>query len=142
MSYESTPSPKKQQLLNQLHQRTYIRLGTSPVHGIGVFANRDISKGQSGLFSNDPSEWIHLTHAELAALPTSSRTMIENFCLYDDAGYFVPEYGFDMVDPVIYINHAEKPNIQSVNEGSDFVALCDIAAGEELFLDYGELVDE
>ena len=142
MSTESTSSSKKQQLLNQLSQRTFVRLGTSSVHGIGVFANRAIKKGQSGLFSNDSSEWIHLTHAEIMSLPQSSQSLIANFCLYDEAGYFVPEYGFDLIDPVIYINHAETPNIQSVNEGADFVALCDIAAGEELFLDYGELVDQ
>ncbi|MFM7710903.1 MAG: SET domain-containing protein-lysine N-methyltransferase [Ferruginibacter sp.] len=142
MSTESTSSSKKQQLLNQLCHRTSIRLGTSSVHGIGVFANRDIKKGQSGLFSNDSSDWIHLTHEEIASLPPSSRSLIENFCLYDEAGYFVPEYGFELIDPVIYINHAEIPNIQSVYDGADFVALRDIAEGEELFVDYGELVDE
>jgi SET domain-containing protein len=30
----------------------------------------------------------------------------------------------------------------SINEGDDFEALRDIQAGEELFIDYGEIVDE
>ena len=54
----------------------------------------------------------------------------------------MPEYGFKMIDLVIYLNHSDDPNIISINEGENFETLRDIAAGEELFVDYGDIVAE
>lgn len=132
----------KQKLIQELTHHTFIMLKPSPVQGIGVFAIRNISKGQRNLFSNDQSEWIKIAKSEIEGLPSSSRFLVENHCLYDDENYYVPEYGFKMIDPVIYINHSDIPNIKSINDGMDFEALRDINEGEELFLDYGEIVDE
>ena len=91
----------RQKLLNQLAYHTYIMLKPSPVQGIGVFAIRDIPKGQTKIFSEDQSEWIKIPKSEIEKLPTSSRFLVENHCLYDDGNYFVPEYGFKMIDPII-----------------------------------------
>ena len=131
----------KADLLKELSQNTFVMLRPSAVQGIGVFAIRDISKGQRQLFSQDKSEWIKIPKEEVEKLPEHSRFLVENHCLYDDDNYFVPEYGFKMIDPVIYLNHADIPNVISINEGEDFEALRDIKSGEELFIDYGEIVD-
>ncbi len=130
----------RKQLLEELFNNTTIMLRPSKVDGIGVFAVTDIEKGRRNIFSNDKSEWISISRDEVAQLPQHSRALIENFCLYDDENYFVPEYGFKMLDLVIYINHSDEPNIISINDGEDFEALRHINAGEELFLDYGEIV--
>jgi SET domain-containing protein len=45
------------------------------------------------------------------------------------------------MDIVIFLNHSEEPNIISINDGEDFETLRDIKAGEELFIDYGEIVE-
>ena len=132
---------KKERLLKDLQQNTWVALQPSAVAGIGVFALVDIPKGQQGIFSSDASEWIHISKGEVEALPPHSRFLVENHCLYDEDGYFVPEYGFKMVDLVVYLNHADDPNVASLDEGQDFVALKDIRAGEELFVDYGAIVD-
>ncbi|MEI2749378.1 MAG: SET domain-containing protein [Ferruginibacter sp.] len=132
----------KAQLLAELAQNTFVALKPSPIEGIGVFAIADIKEGQSGLFSKDKSEWIAVTKAEVEALPPHSRFLVENHCLYDDEHYFIPEYGFKMIDLVVYLNHSDEPNVRSINEGEDFVALRQIKAGEELLINYGEIVDE
>lgn len=131
----------KEKLLNELKKNTFVGLRTSPVAGIGVFALTAIKKGQRGIFSNDKSEWIKLSKEEVAQLPEHSKALIENFCLFDEENYFVPEYGFKMVDLVIYLNHDDNPNVMSINDGEDFEALRDIKVGEELFIDYGEIVN-
>ena len=131
----------KESLMNELRNNTVVMLKPSPVQGIGVFAVTDITKGQRNIFSNDNSEWIKISKEEIVSLPQHSRAIVENFCLYDEDHYFVPEYGFKMVDLVIYLNHSDEPNVRSINEGENFEALTDIKAGEELFVDYGEIVD-
>ena len=132
---------KKQALLNQLLKETFVTIRSSSVHGIGVFALVDIAKGQRGMFSNDQSEWIKITLNEMDQLPEHSRSLIENHCLYDDDGYYVPEYGFKILDPIVFINHSDAPNIMSIKDGEDFEAMTDINAGQELFLDYGMIVE-
>ncbi len=128
-------------LLNELRNNTFVTLRPSDVQGIGVFAITDIPKGKRGLFSNDTAEWIKIHKDEINQLPHHSKFLVENHCLYDDEFYFVPEYGFKMIDLVIYLNHSENPNIVSINDGQDFEATRNIKAGEELFLDYGDIVD-
>jgi SET domain-containing protein len=46
------------------------------------------------------------------------------------------------MDLSLFINHSDTPNIRSVNDGDYFEALREIEAGEELFLDYGEIVPD
>jgi SET domain-containing protein len=129
---------KKESLLQQ---STYVMSQPSPLHGIGVFAIRDIPKGTRDMFSQGVGEWIKLTIAEVEALPKHSRDLVENHCLFDEDVYYVPDYGFKVVDLVIYLNHSDTPNVISVNDGEYFEAIRDIAAGEELLVDYGTIVD-
>ena len=131
----------KEALLKQLHQNTYVMIKPSPLHGIGVFAIRSIPKGTRDLFSQGVGEWIKLTNAEVEALPKHSRDLVENHCLFDEGHYFVPDYGFKLVDLVIYLNHSDTPNVISINDGEFFEATRDIAEGEELLVDYGTIVD-
>ena len=132
----------KEQLLQQLSQNTYIMIKPSPVHGIGVFAIRDISIGKRGLFSAGIGEWIPISKKEIAQLPKHSIELVENYCLYDENNYFVPDYGFKVIDLVNFLNHSETPNIISINDGEDFETIVDIKAGEELLIDYGSIVSE
>jgi SET domain-containing protein len=45
------------------------------------------------------------------------------------------------MDLSVYLNHSATPNLISVDEGEFFEASRDIAVGEELFVDYGTIVD-
>ena len=131
---------KKEVLLKQLQSQTYVMIKPSPLNGIGVFAIRDIPKGTKDIFSEGYGDWIKVSKDEVDALPTHSRELIENHCLFDEDSYFIPEYGFKLVDLVIYLNHSETPNVISLNEGEQFEALVDIKEGEELLVDYGTIV--
>ena len=134
----------KEELLAELNADTWVMIRPSPIEGIGVFAIRDIPKGCRTMFSKanaDHDEWISVPKTEVEQLPAHSRALIENYCLYDDDNYFIAEYGFKKMDLVNFLNHADEPNIMSVNDGEYFEALRDIKAGEELMIDYGEIVD-
>ncbi len=131
----------KETLLKELMHDTCVMIKASPLHGIGVFAIRNIPKGTRNIFSQGVGEWIKLTIAEVEALPKHSKDLVENHCLFDEDFYYVPDYGFKLVDLVIYLNHSDTPNVVSINEGEYFEAITDIKAGEELLVDYGTIVD-
>ena len=131
----------KAQLLHELGQDTRIALRPSPIHGIGVFAICDIPKGCNTLFSRGTGDWIRLSFADVEQLPPHSRNLVETYCLYDETHYFVPDYGFKVMDLALYLNHSDEPNIVSLNEGEYFEALRDIRAGEELLVNYGTIAE-
>lgn len=130
----------KEALLKELAEEMYISLQPSAVHGIGVFAIRDIPKGTRNIFSKSSDNWIKLPIKEVENLPAHSKSLIETYCLYDEHDYYVPDYGFKIMDMVNYLNHSSSPNVISVNDGEYFEALTDIKNGEELLVNYGEIV--
>jgi SET domain-containing protein len=131
----------KIELLNELHHSTYAMIQPSPIHGIGVFAIRDIPKGTKNIFSKESGEWIKVHRSEVEALPEHTKNLVETHCLFDDDNYFLPDYGFKKLDIVIFLNHSDNPNIISVNEGIYFETIQEIKCGEELLIDYGTIVD-
>ena len=119
---------------------TYVMLKPSPVHGIGVFAIRDIPKGCRSMFSIDNGEWIKVPITEIEALPPESKDLVETYCLYDEENYYVPSYGFKKMDLINYLNHSAQPNVRSVNDGEFFEAITAIPAGQELLVNYEDIV--
>lgn len=131
----------RDELLRELRNETYVALQPSGIHGIGVFAIQLIPKGCRNIFSENKGEWITLPIADVEKLPEHSKNLVETYCLFDEENYYVPSYGFKLMDLVNYLNHSNEPNIVSVEDGAWFEALRDIEPGEELFVDYGHLVD-
>ena len=133
----------KQELLEELSGNTWVMIRTSPIEGIGVFALQDIPKGCRSMFSkaNEQEQWIPITKTEVEDLPAHAKALIENYCLYDEENYFVPNYGFKKMDLVNFLNHSDTPNVISINDGEFFEAITDINQGDELVIDYGEIVD-
>jgi len=136
-------SMKKAELLAELSNNTYVMLKPSPLEGVGVFAIRDIPKGCREMFSKPDTgeEWITLSKKEVETLPLPAQFMIGNYCLYDQDNYFVPAHGFKKMDVALFLNHSDSPNIISIQDGDYFEAIREIKAGEELVIDYGEIVD-
>jgi len=131
----------KEELLQELSAETYITLKPSPVHGIGVFALCTIPKGCKTIFSRNVGNWIKVPVADIEKLPAHSRNLVETYCLYDEQDYYLPDYGFKVMDMVNYLNHAAIPNVISVNDGEYFESLREIREGEELFVNYSAIVD-
>jgi hypothetical protein len=117
---------------------TRVGLAPSPIHGIGVFALTDLPAGTADLFA-PPVDWVPVPEADVHALPPAARRLVENHCLWDAGVYYVPPHGFRVVDVVTYLNHSTAPNLRQEGGGDRFVTTRDVAAGEELTVDYGSL---
>ncbi len=131
----------KEQLLHELRHETYVTIKPSPLHGNGVFALRSIPKGCRNMFSTGIGEFIKVERSEVDALPPHSKYLVETYCLFDEDHYWIPEYGFKVMDVSLYLNHSDAPNLISINDGEFFETLRDIEAGEELLIDYGTIVE-
>lgn len=125
-----------EQFLSDL-KNVYVQPRPSAIHGIGIFAVRDIPKGCREMFSKDTGEWIKVPIAEVEQLPEYAKQLVYNYSTFDDKYYYVEKYGFKKLDICSFINHSDKPNLIVINNGEFFEAAWDIKAGEELFLDYG-----
>ena len=134
----------KEELLSELTYHSYAALRPSPIEGIGVFALRDIPKGCRDMFSKSSPDdkWITVSRGEMSALPAHTQWFIANYCLFDEENYYVPADGFKKIDVSLFLNHSDTANVISINDGECFETLRDIKAGEELVIDYGEIVDE
>jgi SET domain-containing protein len=134
----------KQRLLDELINHTFVMLKASSLAGIGVFAIRDIPKGCRAMFSKPDKndQWITVSKKEVEVLPPHAKHQIENYCLYDEENYFVPDHGFKKIDVSLFLNHSDTPNVFSIQDGDYFEALHDIKEGEELFIDYGQIVED
>src|SRR5688572_25001879 len=94
----------------------YLQLRPSPVHGIGVFAIRDIPKGCRDMFSKDEAEWVKIPLAEVELMPDYLKKLVENYFLFDDQYYYIEKSGFKKPDLSYFLNHSDNPNIISIND--------------------------
>ena len=131
----------KARILKHLQTEVYCRLGISPVHGIGVFAIRDIPKGTKPLISLLKIKEFSFSKKEINKLPASVKKEVRMFCYYDKDEYLVPSIGLNSMNMAFYMNHSKTPNVE-YRKNNELVALRKIKAGEELFFDYDLAFDE
>ena len=78
----------KNKILNILKDNTYCRLQPSPIHGIGVFAIKDIPDGvnpfSDSLFTDD----ILIKHEELEVLDREVKDLVYTLYMSDENGVY------------------------------------------------------
>ena len=120
------------------HQGVHVRLGLSPIHGIGVFAIRPIASG-TDIFANDavPLVWVSEAELEQAEPSPAERALYHDFGIRRGEKIGCPA-NFNNLTPGWYLN--QPPPGASPNVAADsrfaFTACRDIAEGEELTIDY------
>ena len=130
----------KYKLLKNLNQ-TYCSFGISKVHGVGVFAIRDIPVNTNPFASIKPEKTIVLTDKDLESLPKDIVNKIKDIFIKCDGNYHVYDLGLNCIGVTFHVNHSRNPNIavnkEIITSGYyPFTTLRDIKKGEELFWDY------
>jgi hypothetical protein len=116
------------------HDGVYTRLAPSKIHGVGVFAIRDIPKG-TNIFENDTSRMVRIEKNDVANVNPALKQLYEDFCVIQGNEYRAPE-NFNSMTVGWYLNESKRnPNVRCT-EHYDFIALRDIKRGEELLVDY------
>ena len=110
------------------------RLAQSPIHGFGVFAVAPISKGTP--------VWRFTTGLDMEFAPDIVDTLPEHVrAFFSHYGYLDRNMKRIVLcfDDARFVNHSDTPNIVTDYAQDPYgldVALRDIAAGEELTMDY------
>lgn len=127
----------KRQFLKSLEE-VWCRLAPTR-YGVGVVAIRDIPKGINPFKNCDPfGDVLQVPAAELEAsdAPEEAKNLVRDFCALQDGMYFVPDYGIDAIDKSYFLNHSEKPTMETLDKGETFVTARLVKRGEELTADY------
>jgi len=130
---------KRTELLRHVLVDCYCRLRPSSIHGIGVYAIRDIPKGKNP-FQTLPTYggrrgYVRITDEELDALPAGLSRLLRALFVPTDGKMHIPTTGTNIVCLAAYVNHSTTPNLHTT-DGFNFRARRRIREGEELTADY------
>jgi SET domain-containing protein len=122
------------------HEDVYTRIKPSKIHGVGVFAIRDIPK-DTYIFSGDNSKMVWVDKSAIENVDSEIKSLYDDYCIIKGDRYFCPD-NFNNLNVGWYLNESkDDPNV-GCDENYDFYALRDIRAGEELTLNYSIFSDE
>ena len=111
------------------------RLAASTIHGFGVFAAAPIAKG-TPVWRFAPGLDMALDPAIVPTLPAHVQTFFAHYGYLDRNMQRIVM----CFDDARFVNHSDAPNVRTDYAQDPYgldVAIRDIAAGEELTMDYG-----
>lgn len=118
----------------------YVRLQPSQVHGVGVFAIKEIPKNYTIFPCN--CTWKKVDKTKLNSLSKLEQQYYYDFFVSEKDYFYMPSLDPQYIDISFYINHDNvEPNVKYDNESGDFITIKHIKTGEELFYDYNSVED-
>jgi len=114
-----------------LNSHVTVRIAPSPIHGVGVFALRNMPKGRKmGL--DDMPKGYNLPYSSFGKLfPEVKEILLERWPnVVEGSAFIYPDSRYQG-----YLNHSPDPNYDAVND----VLLKDVKQGEELTEDYRKI---
>lgn len=121
------------------HSGVYTRLKPSKIHGVGVFAIRNIKKG-TYMFPEDNQRIRWITEGQLKNLPSPLTKLYKDFAVIQGKRYGAP-WHFDRLTTAWYLNHSKHPNV-AIDKQFRFYSLRFIRSGKELTVDYDTYSDD
>jgi SET domain-containing protein len=114
----------------------WLRIGTSKIHGVGVFAVRDIPK-----FTRVLPQPLDRPGKEVLAssLPPKISELFHGYYCAPKGYVFIPDEFH--LEPAIFLNHDRTPTLYLDEWEKTYVASRPIAEGEELTEDYRKVCD-
>ena len=120
--------------IDRLNSMVKVRLGVSPIHGVGVFAISDISKGQM-LWANVFPQFYSLPYSHFSKLfPEVRQLLLERWPGIAGGVTMLDGTRFAYPDTLLqgYMNHSDDPNYDAFLD----IARRDIKSGEEITENY------
>ena len=122
---------------NLPHAGVWARLGTSPLHGVGVFAIMPIPEG-TDVFSNDFGKIVWVAASEVRASASSEQQRLYHDFAIQRGSLLGCPANFNQLSVGWYVNEPVNPMEANlvISENFAMIAKRNIAAGEELTISY------
>lgn len=124
---------EQMELLNSVAK---VRVGPSKIHGVGVYAMRDLKKGEK-MNLDAMSQWLDLPYKYFTKKgakglrPEVAQLLLERWPQIVNGSHFV----YPDTRMQAFMNHSDFPNYDAKTD----VTLCKLYAGEELTEDYRQI---
>ncbi len=137
----------KEDIIKDLENNVYCRIQRSDIHGVGVFAIKEIPKGANPFVTYTNVETIPVPEKEIMEnknIPDTVKDMVKAFYVVQDGMFYCDARSLNEINVTYFLNHSKEPNldVEEIDEESRFTANRNIAIGEELTSDYSEYSDE
>ena len=137
----------KELFLKDLKENVYCRLQCSDVHGVGVFAIRDIPSGIDPFVGSGTDVWTEIPLTSFENDPDIAwevKELTKAMYVIKDGMIFVPERSLNDINISFFVNHSKKPNTEArvIKKDFYFFTIRDIKKGQELLVDYDTYTDE
>lgn len=126
----------KKQLLQNMKEHVYCRLGPSKIAGVGVFAIRTIPKGINPFVGAFDGNGVQFTVQELRDVDPAVLELAAHMFVRDKDTFFIPNISLNRIDIPFYVNHSKNPNMTIDKKTDIFTTLREIKKGEEVTYDY------
>ncbi|KAJ9449611.1 hypothetical protein DIPPA_05150 [Diplonema papillatum] len=143
-------------LIRHLAQDVWARIGPSPLHGVGVFAIRDVPKGQvidripgdtlpMKRRTQVPSDVVEMKELLEAGVEKEVIDYVTEMYVCSEGSMDICRYGMNVFMGLShFVNHSEAPNVAfadsdgagDVGFNMKVVSIATIKKGEELLADY------
>lgn len=135
----SSKEELKQKLILKRLSQVYCRLAPSPIHGVGVFAIKDIPKGTNP-FNNSymAQEAILINKNKLEDFGPEILSLLHDY--HPSTNQQIVSNFPNQLIWTNYINYTDNPNIELMSNG-EWMTLKDIKKGEELLEDPKRLLN-
>lgn len=118
------------------HDQNYVHVAPSPLGGVGLFSYRAIPN-DTLVYATRPEEDLVVSLSKVRQLPLETQQLYKTFgVVLEGKDAIVVPKNFNHMSVIWYINHSDSdPNVMTP-DGSDYYTTRDVAAGEELLVNY------
>lgn len=124
----------KKSILTQIEQTT-CRIKPSNVHGVGVFAIKDLLPNTNLFPEHEKEKWFSYSDEELSHLDKEVRKMVADFSAKQD-GYTWISRSLNNMNISWFLNHSDNPNVNHDLKQDAFITTKKVKKGEELLVNY------
>ena len=119
----------------------YVRIQPSKIHGVGVFAIKEIPKNYT-IFKSTCS-YTKTPVDGLSNLSKLEKNYYKDFFVREDNSIYLPSLHPQYLDISFFMNHESiNPNVKYDFDSDSFITLLPIKVGTELVYDYSSVEDE
>lgn len=132
------------EVINHLTNNVKTEIAVSDLDGVGVFAIRDIKKGEQvfPVWDNETGIYI-IPNERMGEIPNEVQKLLYKYFINEECGYKIIRLfkGMNFLFHGFSYCNSAHPNIEDVNIDNDGFALRNIKAGEEILEWYTENLD-